>query len=63
MEQIESSAERLVKFRTFATEAWDSARKTQSPELRREYENLALAWSELIAELEQLEAKHSSQTH
>ena len=63
MEQIESPAERLEKFRTFATEAWDTARKTQSPELRREYENLALAWSELIAELEQLEAKPSSQAH
>jgi len=63
MERIESAAERLEKFRTLAAEAWESARRTQSPELRHEYENLALAWSELIAELQRLEAKPLSGEH
>jgi hypothetical protein len=63
MGQDDDSQARLEKFRKLAAEAWQSARRGQSPEMQREYENLALAWGELIAELERLEAKASSRAH
>jgi len=59
----EDLLERLQKFRALAAEAWQSARKAQSPEMQREYENLALAWGELIAEFEQLAAKAPTRAH
>jgi len=63
MAQDETSLERLQRFRALAAEAWQAARTAPSPEMRREYENLAKAWGELISELERLEAKASSRAH
>jgi len=63
MAQDETSLERLQRFRALAAEAWQAAGTTQSPEMRREYENLAKAWGELISELERLQAKASSRAH
>jgi hypothetical protein len=63
MAQDETSVERLQRFRALATEAWQAARKAQSPEMQREFENLATAWGELIAELERLEAKAPPRAH
>ena len=63
MAEDEDSLERLQKFRALAAEAWQSARTAQSPQMQREYENLALAWGELIAEFERLEAKEPSRAH
>jgi hypothetical protein len=63
MAQDENSLQRLQRLRALAAEAWQSARKAQSPEMQREYENLARAWGELIAELERLQEKASSRAH
>ena len=63
MAEDDDSLERLQKFRALAAEAWQSARKAGSPEMEREYENLALAWDELIAEFERLRAKAPSRAH
>jgi hypothetical protein len=59
----ENLQERLRRFRALAEEAWQAARKVQSPEMQREYENLARAWGDLIAELERLEAKAPTRTN
>jgi hypothetical protein len=50
--QDEPLRNRLGKFRSMAAEAAAAARFTQSPEMRREYENLVRAWEELIREME-----------
>lgn len=63
MAQDDNSPERLQKFRALAAEAWQSSRKAKSPEMQREYENLALAWGELIAELERLDANAATRAH
>jgi hypothetical protein len=59
----EPLAGRLQRFRALAADALQSARKAQSPEMKQEYENLAKAWGDLIAELERLEAKSSPRAH
>jgi hypothetical protein len=63
MAQDETSQERLQRFRALAAEAWQAARGAQSPEMQREYESLARAWGDLIAELERLEARASSRAN
>ena len=50
--QDEPIGTRLGKFRALAAEASAAARNAQSPEMRREYENLVQAWEELIQEME-----------
>jgi hypothetical protein len=50
--QDEPLSNRLAKFRAMAADAALSARNAQSPEMRREYENLVRAWEELIGEME-----------
>ena len=43
-----------------AAEASVAARAAQSPEMRREYENLVRAWEELIREMESADQTDSS---
>jgi hypothetical protein len=50
----------LGKFRAMAAEASLAACNRQSPEMRREYENLVRAWKELIREMEPADENDSS---
>jgi hypothetical protein len=58
--QDEPIRSRLGKFRAMAAEASVAARAAQSPEMRREYENLVRAWEELIREMESADQTDSS---
>ena len=63
MSEDQNSLERLQRLRGLAADALQLARRAKSPEVQREYENLAAAWAELIAELERLETKSTSRAH
>ena len=55
IEQSDSRAERLIRFRQMAGEARQSAAQAVTAELRQGYQQLAAAWEQIIHEIERRE--------